>query len=337
MWHHIELLDAWCIENLGTETLIVPGLSDAMLPLNTDDASWDTSPFASSPPKAQTGFTDMTIALIQYEVAALFKSVLKHGAPKNGSGDESFLEFHTQLFQQSREKLEITYLKHLDKNDVKQRLARHIAELGLSQISLTQRRMTTKRPPPSDQGKRISEGEKKYDTWLITTKYLANNTLSRLFEESTEYCKRIQSLCREYDDHHFSWAVILQFSWHSMATMLSTVLRHHSLSDTPESRANRSRISRLFDDRPTIGYLSGNNCLWRLVSQLHSELNNLESLDQTKNQNHAILDSQFFDVMSYMSGQRFVDSLVPPGDDQQDVSAQFPWPTPSDSDRDGIR
>ncbi|RFU78375.1 hypothetical protein TARUN_3897 [Trichoderma arundinaceum] len=168
MWHHIELLDSWSIENLGTETLIVPGLSDAVLPLNVDDASWDISPFASSIPEPQTGFTNMTIALIQYEVAALAKTVLKHGASKKGTGDTSFCDFHAQLFQQSKEKLETTYLKHLDRSDIKQRLALHIAELRLSQIKLTQKRMGAKVVRPPDHADPVSQYEIEYDVFPFT-------------------------------------------------------------------------------------------------------------------------------------------------------------------------
>lgn len=162
MWHHIELLDSWSIENLGTETLIVPGSSDTMLPHNINDASWDTSPFSSSPLKVEIGFTDMTIALIQYEVAALFKTVLKHGASKNDSDDESFFEFHTRLFQQAKEKLDITYLKHLDSNDMKQKLAGQIAELCLNRIKMTQKRMGAKRVQSAEHGDGMSDYEKKY-------------------------------------------------------------------------------------------------------------------------------------------------------------------------------
>ncbi|KAL7800320.1 hypothetical protein V8C37DRAFT_364865 [Trichoderma ceciliae] len=292
MWHHIELLDAWSIENIGTETLLVPGLSDTMLPLNADDASWDISPFSSSPPKGQVGFTDMTIALIQYEVAAILKTVLKHGASKKDSDDKRFFEFHAQLFQQSKEKLEVTYLKHLDSSDIKQRLARHVAELGLSQIKLTQKRMGGKRVPPSEHADQMPEYEK------------------NLYEESMEYCKKTRELIQEYEPYHFGWAILLQFSWHSLATMLSTVLRYHSLSDTPESRANRSRISGLFKDRVTIGYVSGNNNLWRLITQLCSELHHLELLDQTKNDEHGDHESTLFDLMTYLNGQVYVDDLA---------------------------
>lgn len=137
------------------------------------------------------------------------------------------------------------------------------------------------------------------------------HTLASMYEESVEYCKRTQELSQYYEPYHFGWIILHQFSWHSLATMLSAVLRHHSLSDTPESRATRYSISKLFKDRLTIGFLSGNNSLWRLITQLCSELHRLESLDRTKNQLPLDFDPTLLDLMTYMSGEEYINPMDP--------------------------
>ena len=93
-----------------------------------------------------------------------------------------------------------------------------------------------------------------------------------MYTLAIDYCKTSQNLITFYTPHALGWAVIRAFSWHSVATMLSMVLRHEGLIDTPEARAARGRIDRLFQDRPEIEYLAGNDNLWEPLRVLRAEL-----------------------------------------------------------------
>lgn len=58
--------------------------------------------------------------------------------------------------------------------------------------------------------------------------------------------------------------------------MLSMVLRHECLSDTPEARAASQRIEHLFRDRPSFDSLAGNDNLWEPLRKLREELGRRE-------------------------------------------------------------
>jgi hypothetical protein len=100
---------------------------------------------------------------------------------------------------------------------------------------------------------------------------------------ATDYCKTSQFLISAYAPHNLDWAIIRAFSWHSVATMLSMVLRHDSLASTAEARAARSRIETLFQNRSSIDYLADNDGLWEPLQKLRMELAGKEGTFEVNN------------------------------------------------------
>ncbi len=244
----------------------------------------------------------------------LSNAVLKNGLPTEDTDGKEFFAFHHRLLEQSRENIQAKYLRHLDGNDIKQRLARDLAELSLNRIALTQRRMGAKCLKLQNQGdQKMSDYEKRYGRYSLACHEprLMRVYMQSLFDESVEYCKKMQRLAKEYAPHNFGWAILHQFSWHSLATMLSTVLRHHSLSDTPEARSVRSKIANLFDDRLTIGYICSTNGLWKLTTQMCNELHFLDTFDKTMQQEALSLDSSMLGLGPYLGGPDFVAPIPP--------------------------
>ncbi|KIW91904.1 uncharacterized protein Z519_07874 [Cladophialophora bantiana CBS 173.52] len=95
---------------------------------------------------------------------------------------------------------------------------------------------------------------------------------AKVYHLSIDFCKSIQNLIGFYTPYSLDWAVVRAFSWHSVATMLSMVLRHEVLSNTPEARAASCRIEQLFQKRPSIDFLEGNDNLWEPLRVLRAEL-----------------------------------------------------------------
>ncbi|EXJ81065.1 hypothetical protein A1O3_07353 [Capronia epimyces CBS 606.96] len=93
-----------------------------------------------------------------------------------------------------------------------------------------------------------------------------------MYQLAIDYCKTSQRLIEFYTPHSMDWAVVRAFSWHSVATMLSMVLRHEALNCSPEARAARQRIERLFQNRPSIDFLAVNDNLWEPLQKLRDEL-----------------------------------------------------------------
>lgn len=127
------------METHGLESAIPAGFSDVRLPQNSDDKVWDTSDSSTVQPKVQSGFTDLTFALMQYESAALLRIVLTHSVPMTGE-ERAYSEFHSRLRQETWNQLERTYLTGLDPLNLRQSLTLDIAKLTFKRIHLTQLR-----------------------------------------------------------------------------------------------------------------------------------------------------------------------------------------------------
>ncbi|OAL18896.1 hypothetical protein AYO22_10225 [Fonsecaea multimorphosa] len=251
LWHHLALLDAWCVENHGLQPILQPGDANTSLPQNHDDADWDTTEFASTRPREQNKFTDMTLALIHYEVGALTAFVMKHTYTSSMTV-RSYLDLQNEVLRQARDRLDILYMKNLDETEILQKLAKDLLHQAFKRIRLIQLQ-------PILNAKGIDEGQRA-------------GLEAKVYQLAIDYCKSTQNLISFYTPYSLDWAVIRAFSWHSVAAMLSMVLRHDALSETPEARAASSRIERLFQNRPSIDYLAGNDNLWEPLRILRAEL-----------------------------------------------------------------
>ncbi|KAJ9609848.1 hypothetical protein H2200_006177 [Cladophialophora chaetospira] len=253
LWHHLVLLDAWCVENHGVQPLIRSGDYDTSLPLNQDDSAWDTSEFSSQQPQVRNNFTDTTIALMQYEFGALTKSILDH--PYRPSMTvRSYLDLHNEMLRQAHDRLEILYLRGLDtEHNILHHLAKDLFDHAFRRLRLMQLQ------PVVNAKSNIEEAQRA-------------GLEAKMYQLAIEYCKTTHNLITFYTPYNLDWTIIRAFSWHSVATMLSMVLRHEALSNTPEARAARTRIEQLFQNRPSIDYLAGNDNLWEPLRMLRAEL-----------------------------------------------------------------
>lgn len=142
LWHHLLLLDTWCMEQLGFESAVPVGFSDTKLPLNANDAAWDVSEYANQQPPAQNGFTDNSFALVQYETAALIRVGLDQPVSFGGSGMGRFPANRLQLHDSFWNYMEDFYLAHLDAAHAQQRLILEVARLTKKRITLANARVS---------------------------------------------------------------------------------------------------------------------------------------------------------------------------------------------------
>ncbi|KIW66396.1 hypothetical protein PV04_05732 [Phialophora macrospora] len=253
LWHHLVLLDAWCVENHGLQPLLLPGDSDTSLPLNENDSAWDTSEFSSYQPQAQNDFTDATIALMHYEIGSLTKFILDHPYTPSTT-TRSYLDLQNEVLRQAHHRIEILYMRNLDtENNVLHRLAKDLFDHAFRRLRLMQLQ-----PIVNARGS-MAEAQRP-------------GLEAKMYQLAIEYCKASQTLIDFYTPYNLDWAVIRAFSWHSVATMLSMVLRHEALSNSLEARAARFRIEQLFRNRPSIDFLAGNDNLWEPLRMLRAEL-----------------------------------------------------------------
>ncbi|OAP59884.1 hypothetical protein AYL99_04886 [Fonsecaea erecta] len=251
LWHHLALLDAWGVENHGLQPMLHSGDANTSLPQNQDDRDWDTTEFASTRPQQQNKFTDMTVALIHYEVGALTVFVINNTYTPSMTV-RSYLDLQNEVLRQARYRLEILYIRNLDESEILQKLAKDLFHQAFKRIRLVQLQ-------PILNAKGVDESQRA-------------GLEAKVYQLAIDYCKSTQNLITFYAPYSLDWAVIRAFSWHSVAAMLSMVLRHEALSDTAEARAASSRIERLFQNRPSMDYLAGNDNLWEPLRILRAEL-----------------------------------------------------------------
>ncbi|EXJ58021.1 hypothetical protein A1O7_05444 [Cladophialophora yegresii CBS 114405] len=258
LWHHLVLLDAWCVENHGLQPLLQPGGdSDTSLPLNENDSAWDTSEFSSYQPQPRNNFTDATISLMHYEFGSLTKFILEHPYTP-ATTTRSYLAVHNEVLRQAHHRMDILYMRNLDtETNILHRLAKDLFDHSFRRLRLMQLQPLVNAKAgtiagPADPARPGLE--------------------AKMYQLAVEYCKATQTLIDFYTPYSLDWAIIRAFSWHSVATMLSMVLRHEALSSSLEARAARHRIELLFQNRPSIDYLAGNDNLWEPLRMLRAEL-----------------------------------------------------------------
>ncbi|EXJ69104.1 uncharacterized protein A1O5_08039 [Cladophialophora psammophila CBS 110553] len=251
LWHHLALLDTWCVENHRLQPMIQPVDNDTSLPQNQDDSDWHTTEFASTRPREQNRFTDMALALIHYEVGALAIFILNNTYTPSMTVC-GYLDLQNEVLRQARDRLDILCIRNLDENDILQKLAKDLFHQAFKRLRLIQLQSILN-------ARSINETQRA-------------GLDAKAYHLAIDSCKSTQHLIGFYTPYSLDWAVVRAFSWHSVATMLSTVLRHEVLSNTPEARAASCRIEQLFQNRSSIDFLAGNDNLWEPLRVLHAEL-----------------------------------------------------------------
>ncbi|RDI82775.1 hypothetical protein Vi05172_g7203 [Venturia inaequalis] len=254
MWHHIVLVDTWCVEHEGAESMLSSIFYDTALPQCSDDAEWDACEFALEEPSPSTGFTDMTGALVQYEIASVMRALLNHTAAIEET--ETSLKYQQDIIQQARQRIDRVYLNDLDSTLPSQKIVNDLTTLAFEGMFLG-----------------IHQALFKHGAGGV----LATSELqSVLFDRAIAYCETVQRLREEYTPHNLDWIFVRYFSWDGATIMLTSVMRNHSLDQTERGRRARGRIDILFRNRHAIDFLAGNANLWAPLQKLWEEL---EALD----------------------------------------------------------
>jgi hypothetical protein len=135
LWYHIVLIDTWCIENEGAESMIFAGSADTSLPQCSNDSNWDACEFAREGPGPSTKFTDMTGALVQYEIALLVRAIFNHPP---SLGEVKMVLYHQQdLLLKARNRLEAAYLNVLDPAQPSQKIIMDLSALAFDRLYFT--------------------------------------------------------------------------------------------------------------------------------------------------------------------------------------------------------
>jgi Fungal specific transcription factor domain len=134
MWHHILLMDTWCVENEGAESMLFPTSYDTALPQCSNDANWDACEFAVEGPSPSIEFTDMTGALVQYEIASAMRTLLNHTVIY--SEIETSLRYQQDLVWQAGKRIDTIYLDNLDTTQPSQKIIKDLKFLAFERMFL---------------------------------------------------------------------------------------------------------------------------------------------------------------------------------------------------------
>jgi hypothetical protein len=291
LWHYLVFLDVFCIENQGLESVLPSGFADVRLPQNNDDADWDISDASTVRPTPKEGFTDMSFALMQYETGAILRVVFEHSVPRS----EEYVTFHAQLLDRTREEIEKRYLVKLDENDIRQSLTLDIANLTFQRIQINQLRPFERSGICNNTTFR-KELEHRY--YYCNTLLNPADRYDRILLLCLDFCDTVQRIRDQYASRRLDWAIIRVFSWHALATELSTALSGDNvISTSDEARRAREKIAKVFRDRPSIAYLRGGDGLWEPLERLRAELEMRTRADQDARVQETFLNTQTTNLM----------------------------------------
>ncbi len=121
IWHQISLLDLRASEARGS----MSGLSyDTKLPSNINDD--DIGPETRTPPEPQVGLSDMTGALLRFELCEISRRLRRAMA----------LSAKEKIIEEFQQHLESTYLQYCNAGDRLQRLCANLARLVVKRMIL---------------------------------------------------------------------------------------------------------------------------------------------------------------------------------------------------------
>ena len=136
----------------------------------------------------------------------------------------SYLDLHNEVLRQARDRMEIIYMQGLNtENNMLHRLAKDLFDHAFRRLRLMQLQPVVNAKSNIEDAQRAA-------------------LEAKMYQLAIEYCKTTHNLITFYTPYNFDWAIIRAFSVALRRNMLSMVLRHEALSNTPEARAARQRI-----------------------------------------------------------------------------------------------
>lgn len=115
IWHEICYLDLRTAEDHGCDPSIPTISFDTQLPLNINDKDLSEDPNAP-PPVPCSGFTEMTLALVKFEMLDCFRSLFKNepGASRCASSIKITIQEKEEKIALAKRTIEEKYLSWLD-------------------------------------------------------------------------------------------------------------------------------------------------------------------------------------------------------------------------------
>lgn len=287
MWHHLVLLDTLCVEHEGAESMLSNTAYDTALPQCSNDANWDACEFAIEGPTPSTEFTEMTGALVQYEIASAVRALLDHNMVI--SNIETSLRYQREVVLQASRRIETIYLNNLDLAQPTHKIINDLTALSFERMFFAIHQPLFKHGI----GGEFAASELQTELVIYSSaerEGLLTATFLRLFDRAIAYCETVQRLREEFVPYHLDWIFVRAFSWDSVTLMLKGVIRNHALDQSEQGKRARARIDILFQNRHTIDHLAGNGNLWVPLQRLWEELKALEDNDNVQEQGGAIRD-----------------------------------------------
>jgi hypothetical protein len=115
--------------------MIFTGSTDTALPQCSNDSNWDACEFAREGPSPSTKFTDMTGALVQYEIALVVRAIFSH--PTSLGEVKTILHHQQNLLLKARNRLEAEYLTGLDPAQPLQKIILDLSALSFDRLYFT--------------------------------------------------------------------------------------------------------------------------------------------------------------------------------------------------------
>ncbi|CAK7223067.1 hypothetical protein SEUCBS140593_005112 [Sporothrix eucalyptigena] len=115
VWWTVCAIDVRSAEDQGTDLTILPSDFDTRFPLNINDHDINQSADTTEPPVARDELTDVTYALLNFEVTGLAQRMMASAAAaskETGPRGEELLEEQNRMLDEVYQKLESVYLRH---------------------------------------------------------------------------------------------------------------------------------------------------------------------------------------------------------------------------------
>ncbi|KAH8822092.1 fungal-specific transcription factor domain-containing protein [Xylogone sp. PMI_703] len=239
LWYRIYYWDVRAAEDLGISLIEIDTSSDAAFPLNVNDSQ--ISPDMKSLPASETGWTDMTLALIKIETACMVQRVIQGAASSLIPMPSHYSR--ADILREHISRLENAYMAHCDENIPIQRATLASGKLVIEKLKFLLRHQQSLDEAESHSSTIVNE-----ESLEIACTILEGN-LQVLSDE----------LLRGY-----RWYLGAYVQYH----ILTYVLWH--LCIKPDS-PNYIRALRAVDDTLQCDYRPNSSTRWKMLLQLRAK------------------------------------------------------------------
>ncbi|CAK7233414.1 hypothetical protein SBRCBS47491_008602 [Sporothrix bragantina] len=209
VWWTVCAIDVRSAEDQGTDLTILPNDFDTRFPLNINDNDISQDSDATEPPVARDELTDVTYALLNFEVTGLAQRMMASAAAaskETGPRGEELLEEQNRMLDEVYQKLESVYLRHSpDTTSVIYWTGITITRLFLAKMTLILNLPRLIHETKDSQGANPSENE---------------DLRMRLLSSAIEVAEYSDALKTERACRRWRWLCETYTQWHTIAFLL---------------------------------------------------------------------------------------------------------------------